>query len=161
MPWWNWGWMRIDTMAEAGKAETEVFLALGSNMGDRRANIEVALEQIGKLWGTRLEKVSDIIESKAAEFDGGNFLNCCCRIVTTLEAERLLDEVKGIERQLGRENEGVKKDPQGRRIYSDRPIDIDILLYGDRKIYTEKLQIPHPRMNEREFVMVPLKQIIN
>jgi len=153
--------MKTDTMAEAGKTETEVFLALGSNMGDRRANIEAALERIGRLPGTRLEKVSDIIESKAEGFEGGDFLNCCCRIVTTLEAERLLDEVKGIERLLGREDEGVKEDQQGRRIYSDRPIDIDILLYGDRKIYTENLQIPHPRMNEREFVMVPLKQIMD
>lgn len=89
----------------------------------------------------------------------GRFLNCCVRISTAIPPHRLLEALKGIERKLGRTNEGIRKNEQGQRIYSDRPIDIDILLYGKRRIDRPDLQVPHPRMYERDFVMRPLREI--
>lgn len=141
------------------------YLGLGSNEGDRKGNISLSLEKIGSLPSTAVEAVSDMVESaphgKWATEACGNFLNCCCRITTALPAVELLEELKCIERQLGRVNEGEKRDSLGRRLYFDRPIDIDILLYGDRSIDLPELKVPHPRMRERGFVMVPLRQILD
>ena len=89
----------------------------------------------------------------------GKFLNCCVRISTAIPPHRLLKALKEIERKLGRTNEGIRKNEKGHRIYSDRPIDIDILLYGKRRIDGPDLQVPHPRMYERDFVMRPLREI--
>lgn len=138
----------------------EAYLALGSNMGDRRANISKALEMISALPGTSLERVSDTMESAADGFDGPDFLNCCCAVRTSLTPNALLSALKGIERALGRTDEGIVVDSEGKRVYKDRTMDIDILTYGDMEIMTGKLQIPHPRMKERGFVMKPLGQIM-
>lgn len=89
----------------------------------------------------------------------GKFLNCCVRISTAIPPHRLLKALKEIERKLGRTNEGIRKNGKGHRMYSDRPIDIDILLYGKRRIDRPDLQVPHPRMYERDFVMRPLREI--
>lgn len=141
------------------------YLGLGSNIGDRKNNISLALNKIDALPTTVVEAVSDMVEStpqgKWTAEPCGKFINCCCRITTKLPAVELLEALKGIERQLGRNNEGEKKDRLGRRLYSDRPIDIDILLYGDLRIDQPGLIVPHPRMHEREFVMVPLRQILD
>lgn len=140
-------------------ARTEVYLSLGSNLGDRKARLDEALERVGKLPGTSLEAVSDVIETEAVGFEGGDFLNCCCRISTELTPPELLGQLKRIEGEMGRMVKAPQYDKEGIRIYSDRPIDIDILLYGEEKIDEENLQIPHPRMLERDFVMIPLRQI--
>lgn len=137
----------------------KAYLGLGSNLGDRRENLEKALRAIAAIPHTELEEVSGIMESKAFGFDGADFLNCCCRIETDLVPQKLLEILKGIEQSMGRESKVPVYDADGRRIYSDRPIDIDILLYGDMKIDEENLQIPHPRMLERDFVMIPLNEI--
>lgn len=142
-------------------ARIEVYLSLGSNMGDRKASLEKALEMIGDLPGTTLERVSDMMETEAVGFEGADFLNCCCRIATELEPLELLERLKGIEEQMGRRSRAPRYDEDGKRIYSDRPIDIDILLYGDLTVNEETLQIPHPHMLERDFVMVPLNEIRN
>ena len=141
-----------------------VYLGIGSNEGDRMANVREALQRIGALPGTKLEAVSGIIGTKPqGEWREGerrqDFLNCCCRIGTEIPPQELLDALKGIEKAMGRRMEPVCPE-RGRRLYSDRPIDIDILLYGDLTINTESLQIPHPRMQERDFVMIPLKEIL-
>lgn len=140
-------------------SRTEAYLSLGSNMGDRKANLDEALERVGKLPGTSLEAVSDVIETEAVGFEGGDFLNCCCMVATELEPLELLGQLKRIEGEMGRRIKAPVYDEKGARIYSDRPIDIDILLYGEEKIDEENLQIPHPRMLERDFVMIPLRQI--
>lgn len=144
----------------------KVFLGLGSNMGERRDNLQRAIEAIDNLPCTFVEAVSGIIETEAEgkwnQVSGEGpekFLNCCVRIETTVSPERLLGMLKKIETDLGRLNGGIKRDDSGERIYSDRPIDIDILLYGRRRINTPALQIPHPRMQERDFVMIPLREI--
>lgn len=148
----------------------KVYLGIGSNQGDRKDNIQKALEAIDALPATTVEEVSSVIETepegkwKAGE-EKGKFLNCCCRISTGLTPQRLLEELKGIERAMGRCDADLasvgKACPwNSGREYSDRPIDIDILLYGRRKIKTDLLQIPHPRMQERDFVMIPLRQLL-
>lgn len=138
-----------------------VYLGLGSNQGDRQLNLDNALQAIGSLPQTSLAKVSSVIETKAEGFDGADFLNCCCSIETGLGPMELLEALKKIESAMGREVRQARYDSEGRRIYSDRPIDIDILLYGSINMNEEKLQIPHPRMLERDFVMIPLNEIRN
>lgn len=156
----------------------KVYLGIGSNQGDRRGNIQKALEAIDALPATLVEEVSSVIETKPEGKwkEGerkGMFLNCCCRISTGLTPGRLLEELKGIERAMGRrapasEGKACRRDSArehtdrgyaGRK-YTDRPIDIDILLYGRRKIKTDSLRIPHPRMQERDFVMIPLRELL-
>lgn len=162
-----------------------MYLGIGSNQGDRRGNIQKALKAIDALPATLVEEVSSLIETKPEGKwkEGerkGMFLNCCCRISTGLTPGRLLEELKGIEKAMGRmvadpasEGKACRRDSardfadrenNGRdytdREYSDRPIDIDILLYGRRKIKTDSLRIPHPRMQERDFVMIPLQELL-
>lgn len=151
------------------------YLGLGSNMGDREGNLRRAIEAIGQLPCTSVEAVSSIIETEpdgewergagneAASGEigkGGRFLNCCIRIGTGIPPRALLRMVKEIETAMGRTQRPIKKNEEGRRIYSDRPIDIDILLYGRRVVNDPDLQIPHPRMTEREFVMQPLQEVL-
>lgn len=144
----------------------KVFLALGSNMGDRGENIRKAIEAVDALPCTSVDAVSGIMETDAAgnwdtTEERRSFLNCCVRLETTVPPQRLLTMIEEIERKLGREGKGIRLNGKGERIYSDRPIDIDILLYGKRRINTAALQVPHPRMQERDFVMIPLKEIMN
>lgn len=147
-------------------SEMKVFLGLGSNMGERRDNLHKAIEAIDGLPCTIVEAVSGIVETEAegkwdavSESGPGKFLNCCVRIDTSVSPHRLLKMIKKIEADLGRPAGVIRRDGSGGRIYSDRPIDIDILLYGRRRIDTPALQIPHPRMFERDFVMRPLREI--
>lgn len=126
-----------------------VYLGLGSNLGDRRANIQNAIESLKN--HVHIEKVSTIIETDPVGGPAqGKFLNAVIKGTTDLSAEELLDTVKTIETTLGRVKT-VKDGP--------RTIDIDILLYNQLNIKTEKLTVPHPRMLERDFVMTPLNEI--
>lgn len=142
--------------------EVVSYLSLGSNEEPRELNLARAVEKLAGMPLVKVEAVSRVIETEAqGEWKGrpcGKFLNCCVRISTSLSPDGLLDAVKGIEKELGREGE-PEFNAFGKRVYSDRPIDIDILLYGNLRISTDRLQIPHPRMEEREFVMKPLKEI--
>lgn len=137
-----------------------VYLALGSNLGDRRANILEAVEALGKLKDTGVLKLSTLMETEAEGFEGPAFINACALIETSLKPLELLNAVKGIESSMGRALAEPVFDSGGRRIYTDRIIDIDILLYGDVKMQSERLTLPHPRMYERDFVMIPLKEIM-
>lgn len=129
------------------------YLSLGSNLGDREKTLNKAIEMIGEKVG-KVTAVSTFIETEAAGFVSNNkFINCAICVLTTLEPLDLLHTTQEIERTLGRTKKSVKG------IYSDRTIDIDILLYGNAIINTAELKIPHPRMQEREFVMIPLKEI--
>ena len=142
--------------------EVEAYLSLGSNLGDRGANLEEALSRLDRNPSIDVLAVSKVIETRAqGEWDDsgrGDFLNCCARISTSLSAEGLLDAVKSVETVMGRTG-GERYDESGTRIYSDRPIDIDILLYGEFRLSTPRLTVPHPRMKERDFVMIPLLEI--
>ena len=143
-------------------SKTDLYLSLGSNLGNRRGNIDTALELLKKAIGAPPEAVSSIIETEPQGFSSPNkFLNCCARfgVPEGLGPIDILHICKDIERRLGRVNDGLVYDGAGARIYRDRPIDIDILYFGDVSIDTPELTIPHPRMAERDFVMRPLREI--
>lgn len=128
-----------------------VFLGLGSNMGDRKANILTALD-LCFAQGMRMIKTSRLIETDPV---GGplqrKFFNAAACVETDLPPHDLLAFCKRIEKDMGRTSDG-KNTP--------RPIDIDILLYNNDRIVTPTLTIPHPRMWERDFVMRPLREIV-
>lgn len=131
----------------------KVFLGLGSNLGERQANIERAIELISERVGEVIRR-SSLIETEPWGFESENkFLNGVILCETTLTPRQVLRKTQKIERDMGR-----KKKTSSLQ-YSDRPIDIDILLYDDLMVDEPDLKIPHPRMQEREFVMIPLKEI--
>lgn len=131
------------------------YLSLGSNLGDRHATMQSAILLLDKQAGT-VDRVSSAIETEPWGFKSANkFLNMCVRITTTLSPEQLLVTTKDIELQLGRTTKSVNGH------YHDRPIDIDILTYDDLRINTPSLTLPHPHMHERDFVMIPLREILD
>lgn len=145
----------------------DLYLSLGSNQGDREANIENALSLLNIELKTPYTAVSSLMETDPWGFESeGKFLNAAVLYQLRLpkqynaEAEGLmiLAACKKVERMLGRTGE-PEYDGDGKRIYRDRPIDIDILLFGDNKIDCEELTVPHKLMYERDFVMVPLREI--
>ncbi len=138
--------------------QVPVYFSLGTNQGDRQANIAEALRRLDAAIGRPYEALSSIIETKSWGFKGPDFLNCVVRYRTARRPQTLLQICKRIERAMGRRG-APEYDADGRRIYRDRPIDIDILLYGDERIDTPDLQIPHPLMHQRPFVMGPLEEI--
>lgn len=128
-----------------------VYVALGSNLGDREKNIENALDEIGRLEGTRIIKCSSIYETEPVGYvDQGRFLNAAAMVMTMLSPLELLVKFQEIEKELGRTRDIH---------WGPRTIDIDILLYGDLKMDLPELIIPHPRMDQRGFVLIPLEEI--
>ena len=135
-----------------------VYLGLGSNLGNREANLRAALRGLWRMG--RVEAVSSLYESEpvGGPFDSAQdrpaqppFYNAACRWETGLEPRPLLRFLQGLEHELGRR-------PGGER-WAPRPIDLDILLYGDRILDEEDLVIPHPRLAERAFVLAPLVEV--
>ncbi len=148
--------------------KVDLYLSLGSNMGDREANIETAISLLNIELKTPYKAVSSLLETEPWGFESDQkFLNAAVHYELRLrkgynpEAEGLmiLEVCKAIERRLGR-TEGPEYGEGGERIYHNRPIDIDILLFGDHKIDCPELTVPHKLMYERDFVMVPLKEIL-
>jgi 2-amino-4-hydroxy-6-hydroxymethyldihydropteridine diphosphokinase len=129
-----------------------VYLALGANIGNRQRNIELGLRWLAP--AVRVTAVSSLYRSTALVLEGApagpDYVNCVCEAETELAPHDLLAHVKSIEHAIGRR-------PAER--WSPRPIDIDILLYDDTIIDDPDLTIPHPRMLERNFVLVPLAEI--
>lgn len=138
-----------------------VYLSLGSNLGDKEANIVQAIVKINEKIGAVVRQ-SSLLITEPWGFESDNaFVNCavCCK--TTLTPRRLLNATQRIEREMGRTRKSlVIKDGTPRVEYHDRIIDIDILLYDDVTIDTPTLKIPHPLMQERDFVMIPLMEIL-
>ena len=133
-------------------ANTIAYLGLGSNVGERAAQIEEAIEMMGRLPETRMLRRSPLYESKPwGKTDQPDFLNIVIEISTNIEPHLLLQHCKNIEAKLGREP-GEQWGP--------RPIDIDILLYGDKRLKTATLILPHQRMWERQFVLRPLADLL-
>ena len=130
------------------------YLSLGSNLGDRKQLLHTAINEIAERVG-RVEAISSCIETEPVGFDSVHlFLNMAVRVMTELNPYELLKVLKQLERDLGR----TRKSHDG--VHYDRTIDIDILLYDNLEVNSEELQIPHPRMWERDFVMRPLKEIL-
>ena len=127
-----------------------VFLGLGSNLGNRQKNLDLALDLLSQRM--QIKKMSSVYETDpVGNTEQPRFLNLVCQVNTMLAPKELLTLVKGIELKLGRVPSNTVNAP--------RIIDIDILLYGDKIMKLKKLTIPHPRLVERAFVLVPLAEI--
>jgi 2-amino-4-hydroxy-6-hydroxymethyldihydropteridine diphosphokinase len=127
-----------------------IFLSLGSNLGDRAANLRAAIVALEGA-GVRVQRVSSLYETAPVDFlEQPWFLNCVLEGETDAPAQTLLNELRRIEARMG-SKKLVAKGP--------RLLDVDILLYGDETVDTPELQVPHPRMTERRFVLEPLAEI--
>ena len=132
----------------------QVYLSLGTNLGDKEQNLLSAIKEIERRIGP-VRAQSAFLSTEPWGFKSENtFLNAAVRVETELSPHALLRITQQIERDMGRTQKSV--DGQ----YHDRIIDIDILLYDDLHINTKKLTIPHPRMYERDFVLIPLREIL-
>lgn len=135
-----------------------LYLLLGTNLGERETNIRQALKMLDAAFGAH-DKLSEVVETEAVGFDGEPFLNCVARFHTRKWPETVLRICKDIEYSMGR-REQMEFAPDGSRIYHNRIIDIDILLYGKRRVSSPTLTIPHPQVEERPFVKPLLEQVI-
>lgn len=130
-----------------------VYLALGSNIGNKEKSIHIAIKNINERVG-EVFAISAFYITEPAGFSSKNkFVNAACGICTSLSPLEVLDKTQNIEREMGRKSKSVDG------VYSDRLIDIDILLYDNEIIKSSNLIIPHPQMHERSFVLVPLAEI--
>ena len=144
----------------------KVYLGLGSNLGRRRSLLKRAIQLIGERVG-EVVRQSSFIETEPWGFESENkFLNGVILCETTLTPRQLLKATQKIERELGKCRKHATQRSHDSSLftlhsslYKDRPIDIDILLYDDLTIDEPDLKIPHPLMHERDFVMIPLKEI--
>lgn len=127
-------------------------VGLGSNVGDRRANLQAAVDALPG-HGVRPIASSSVYDTEPVGEvnDQPEFLNACLRVETELGPEELLDACKSVERELGREPGGPRHGP--------RPIDVDVLLLGDTVLESERLRLPHPEVTSRRFVLVPLLEL--
>jgi 2-amino-4-hydroxy-6-hydroxymethyldihydropteridine diphosphokinase len=133
---------------------SKLYLGLGSNLGNREENIRKAISLIGQRVG-RVLRTSSFIETEPWGFQSEHrFLNAVCLVETELSPLDCLHATQHIERLLGR-----RRKSQGGK-YSDRPIDIDLLLYDNLEINTPELTLPHPYMQERDFARIPLEEIM-
>ncbi|MBR3566052.1 MAG: 2-amino-4-hydroxy-6-hydroxymethyldihydropteridine diphosphokinase [Paludibacteraceae bacterium] len=131
-----------------------VYLSLGTNLGDKERNLNCACSMLEQSVG-KIMRRSSMIETEPWGYDSPNsYLNMCVKIETLLEPLQLLDATQEIERRMGRTEKTINKQ------YHDRIIDIDILYYDDLQINTERLTIPHPLIETRDFVLKPLKEVI-
>ena len=137
-----------------------VYLSLGTNLGDKEQNLLTAIAEIGRRIGP-IKAQSAFLATEPWGFESENtFLNAAIRIETELSPIALLDESQQIERDMGRTQKSSANCQLSTVNYQDRIIDIDILLYDDLHIDTPRLTIPHPLMQQRDFVLIPLKEIL-
>ena len=129
----------------------QVILSLGSNQGNRLDNIQSAIDFIHREAGT-VVKVSKLYETPAWGFEGEAFYNCALVLHTQRSAQTILEKVLGIEKKLGR----VRSESEG---YQSRPIDIDLIAFNEEIINSKELQVPHPAMQERMFVLLPMRDL--
>ena len=132
----------------------QVYLSLGTNLGNRKRNIREAIEKIEEQIG-KVERQSALYETKPWGFSSPNdFINACVLVHTEIAPRQLLEATQRIEQEMGRTLKSVDG------AYHDRIIDIDILLIDDLHIDEPDLKVPHPLMEERDFVLKPLKEIM-
>ena len=133
------------------KIQRLTYLSLGSNQGEKLKNLQKAIFKIAETVGA-IQKISSIYKTSSWGYKGEDFYNISISVSTYLQPESLLEKLLTIESNLGRERNNLHE-------YTDRKIDIDILLFEDEIIFSKKITIPHPRMLERKFVLVPLVEI--
>lgn len=129
------------------------YLGLGSNIGERRANLQAAVDAL-PAHGVRVLAASSTYDTDPVGevLDQDDFLNACIRIATALGPEALLDACKAVERELGRDLEGAVR-------HGPRPIDVDLLLLGDTAYRSDRLTLPHAQATSRRFVLIPLLEL--
>lgn len=142
------------------RRKIDVYLGLGSNLGDREMNLLRAVNLLDKELGVPAQKISRLMEFPAQGFDGPDFMNMCVLYKLPEETDPMdvLKALKRVEAALGR-TDAPEYGPDGERVYHDRTVDVDILFFGTEKIEKEGITIPHPKIVERVFVKVPLKEI--
>ena len=126
------------------------YVALGANLGDARAAVSSALQALNLLPSTRVTRASSLYRTAPWEARGPDFINAVAEVETGLSAPALLAELQALELAAGRERPYVN---------APRTLDLDVLLYGEGRIDSLKLTVPHPRMWERAFVLVPLAEV--
>ena len=137
-------------MSDTGRPEVKAYVALGANLGDAADTLRKVLQALGSTHGLRLVKASSLYRTAPIESSGPDYLNAVAEVASALTAPALLAALQGIENAAGRE-----------RPYRNAPrtLDLDLLLYGSARIDSPELTVPHPRMWERAFVLVPLHEI--
>lgn len=131
-----------------------VYFSLGTNLGDKERNIQEALRMMEEQVGCLVRQSALHVTEPWGFHSDNSFINACACYETTLSPLQILTVTQDIERKMGR----TSKSSEGQ--YHDRIIDIDILLYDDISLHNDELTIPHPLMQEREFVMKPLSEIL-
>ena len=154
----HWRWYDECGTAFTGRRETGKTLRfqrrLGTNLGNRKRNIREVIEKIGEQIGV-VERQSALYETKPWGYSSPNdYINACVLVLTTMAPRQVLEATQRIEREMGRTMKSVDSE------YHDRIIDIDILMIDDLVIDEPDFKVPHPLMEEREFVMKPLKEIL-
>jgi len=126
------------------------YIGIGANLGNARATVREAIDRLAQIAGCKLMMASSLYSSAPIESSGDDYVNAVAGLQTSLSAQQLLNALQAIELAFGRE-----------RPYRNAPrtLDLDVLLYGTEKIATKTLVVPHPRMTERAFVLLPLIQI--
>ena len=151
-PWAPVGIPLDNVAVEINRKWTEAYISLGSNMGNKKENLEKAISELSQVKDTFVTKKSEIIETEPFGYkEQDDFLNACVGIKTLLSVRELLKELLAIEKRMGRERK-IKWGP--------RIIDLDIIFYGKEVIEEDDLIVPHPYMEYREFVLKPLEEII-
>ncbi len=126
------------------------YIGIGANLGDARATVEYAIETLRGLPQTQFKRASSLFITAPIDSSGDDYINAVVALETDLDAQVLLEHLQALELACGRE-----------RPYRNAPrtLDLDLLLYGQQEINTEHLTVPHPRMTERAFVLIPLLQL--
>lgn len=130
--------------------QTVCYVGIGANLGDAQSSVKEAIARLGRLPGTRLDASSSLFRTAPVDAGGDDYVNAVARIETSLEPQALLQALQDVERDFGRER-SFRNAP--------RTLDLDLLLYGARKLDLPELTVPHPRMHERAFVLIPLLQL--
>jgi len=132
------------------QTRTVCYIGIGSNLGDAIDNVQRALQRLAALRDTRLSGKSSLFRTAPLNADGDDYVNAVACIDTLLSPTELLQALQGIEQDFGRE-----------RPYPNAPrtLDLDLLLYGSQTIATDSLTVPHPRLTQRAFVLIPLLQL--
>lgn len=131
-------------------ASVTSYIGIGSNLGDAKGNVERAIQSLDQLPKTALDARSSLFRTAPVEADGDDYINAVARIQTKLPPQELLDALQALELQFGRERPYLN---------APRTLDLDILLYGSEVMQTETLAIPHPRLHQRAFALIPLLQL--
>lgn len=130
--------------------QTIAYIGIGGNLGDARATVEQAIVRLASLPGSQLLRVSSLYRTAPVDSSGDDYVNAVAQVATTLTPTDLLHALQQVELDHGRE-----------RPYRNAPrtLDLDVLLYGEARIDSAELQVPHPRMSQRAFVLAPLLEI--